>query len=154
MSTTLAGSALGPTRVLVADDAVELRRLVCDMLDRQDDLIVVGEAARAEEALELTETLRPDVVLLDYLLPGADADALVDGVYARAHGAALVGFSGYYPEILAPATRRRLSFHLDKMCGLTEVARTVRQAASMRASEVAPHRTDTAAAPPSAATIG
>jgi len=116
-------------RVLVAEDVWELRRLVCDVLGRHRDLVVVAEATRAEEAFALTESLRPDVVLLDYVLPGADADALVIGVHARAPGAALVGFSGYDPEILSADARRRLTSHVDKTVSLGEVAAAVRAAA-------------------------
>ena len=155
----MAPDAAQVVRVLVAEDATELRRLVCDVLGRQPDLVVVGEATNAEEAFALTESLRPDVVLLDYLLPGADADELVIGVDARARGAALVGFSGYYPEILTPAARRRLTCHVDKMCSLADVASAVQAAAPWRSLE-APRRRSGATGtrarrlPPGAATVG
>ncbi len=114
-----------PVRVLVADDAAELRRLVCDAFGRRPELVVVGEATHAQEIFDKAESLQPDVVLLDYFLPGADADALVCGVQARAADAAIVGFSGYDPEILQPHARRLLARHVDKMCALADLATAV-----------------------------
>ena len=116
---TLAIAPPRRVRVLVADDAWELRRLVCDAFERHHDLLVVGEATHGQEAFDMAEALRPDVVLLDYLLPGADSDSLVHGVHARAPAAAIVGFSGYDPEILGPEARgaAHLSHRQDVRAG-------------------------------------
>lgn len=57
-------------RVLVADDHPIYRAgLVERLQDEQGELIVVGEASNGAEAFELTESLRPDVVLMDLHMP-------------------------------------------------------------------------------------
>ncbi|TDT24096.1 LuxR family two component transcriptional regulator [Streptomyces sp. BK208] len=60
------------TTVLIADDQ-SLQRLGFRMLlESQDDLTVVGEAADGAEAIRLTAGLRPEVVLMDVRMPGLD----------------------------------------------------------------------------------
>ncbi len=61
-----------PVRVLIADDIALHRELLGKLLDRQDDICVVGEAASPEEAIAATGTLRPDVVLMDLRMPRHD----------------------------------------------------------------------------------
>jgi DNA-binding NarL/FixJ family response regulator len=57
-------------RVLLVDDHALVREGVRHLLDREPDLGVVGEAERGDQALELIDALRPDVVLLDVRMPG------------------------------------------------------------------------------------
>jgi DNA-binding NarL/FixJ family response regulator len=59
-------------RVLIVDDHAMVRRGMRDFLDLHDDLVVVGEAADGEAALEATAALLPDVVVMDLMLPGLD----------------------------------------------------------------------------------
>jgi two-component system LytT family response regulator len=57
-------------RVLVVDDEPLARAGVIDLLERDSDLEVVGEAANGEEAVELIAALNPDLVMLDVQMPG------------------------------------------------------------------------------------
>jgi DNA-binding NarL/FixJ family response regulator len=59
-------------RVLVADDQELARDGFALILDQQDDMDVVGQAADGAEAAELAARLRPDVVLMDIQMPGTD----------------------------------------------------------------------------------
>jgi len=61
-------------RVLVADDQPEVRSALRLLLEQQPDMIVVGDVADAQQLLERAGSLRPDLVLLDWELPG-NADA-------------------------------------------------------------------------------
>lgn len=56
-------------RILLADDHAVLRAGLKLLLDEQPDMIVIGEAGDGAEALELSQTLQPDVVLLDLTMP-------------------------------------------------------------------------------------
>jgi two-component system chemotaxis response regulator CheB len=65
-----------PIRVLVVDDSVTVRRRLCDVLNADPGLDVVGEAGDGRAAIALCQTLRPDVVTMDMMLPimtGLDA---------------------------------------------------------------------------------
>ena len=59
-------------RVLIADDMDLHRELLRRLLERQPDIAVVGEAGSPEEAVRLTGTLTPDVVLMDLRMPRTD----------------------------------------------------------------------------------
>lgn len=64
-----------PLRVLLVDDDVEVRDLLEVVLDGDDRFDVVGQAADGAEALRLAESCRPDVVVIDLLMPGMDGFA-------------------------------------------------------------------------------
>ena len=59
-------------RVVLADDQVLVRAGFRALLDAQDDITVVGEAANGDEAMAATLAHRPDVVLMDIRMPGSD----------------------------------------------------------------------------------
>ncbi|MCI0384642.1 response regulator transcription factor [Streptomyces sp. CNQ085] len=59
-------------RVLLVDDHQVVRRGLRTFLEVQEDIEVVGEAADGAEGVARAEELRPDVVLMDLRMPGAD----------------------------------------------------------------------------------
>jgi len=68
---TQAGAAHGAAiRVLLVDDHTILREGVRALLAGEREIVVVGEAGDGREALEKVETLRPDIVLMDMVMPG------------------------------------------------------------------------------------
>ena len=63
----------GPTvRVLLADDQHLVRTGFRVILEVEDDIEVVGEAADGERAVAMARATRPDVVLMDVEMPGMD----------------------------------------------------------------------------------
>ena len=64
------GNPIAPIRVLIADDHTVLRQSLRYLLEAQPGLQVVGEASTGREAVELAEKLKPDVVLMDTIMPG------------------------------------------------------------------------------------
>ena len=61
-----------PIRVMVVDDHTLVRRGIRVFLDEHEDISVIGEAADGVKAVELVEEIKPDVVLMDLLMPGMD----------------------------------------------------------------------------------
>lgn len=59
-------------RILIVDDHRVIREGLKMMLDSDDGFQVVGEARDGKEALDLTRSLSPDVVLMDISMPGMD----------------------------------------------------------------------------------
>ncbi|WBP90878.1 response regulator transcription factor [Kitasatospora cathayae] len=59
-------------RVLLADDQALLRGAFRVLIDAEEDMEVVGEAADGREAVELARATKPDIVLMDIRMPGAD----------------------------------------------------------------------------------
>ena len=60
------------TRVFLLDDHEVVRRGLRELIEAEDDLVVVGEAGTAEEALGRIPAIRPDVAVLDVRLPDGD----------------------------------------------------------------------------------
>ncbi len=58
-----------PIRILIADDHGVLRAGLTAILSAEPDMEVVGEACTGEEALRLSQKLKPDVVLMDISMP-------------------------------------------------------------------------------------
>ncbi|WP_077037042.1 chemotaxis-specific protein-glutamate methyltransferase CheB [Pelomonas sp. KK5] len=56
-------------RVLVVEDSLTVRKRLCEILEEEPDVIVVGEAADGKQAIELCQALRPDVISMDMMLP-------------------------------------------------------------------------------------
>lgn len=58
-----------PLRVLVVDDSESVRRSICQLLSRQPDIEVIGEAGDGFDAVSQAREHSPDVVLLDITMP-------------------------------------------------------------------------------------
>ena len=71
-----------PTSILLVDDQPMLRMGYRMILDAQPDLTVVGEAENGLEAIELTDRLEPDVVLMDVRMPGLDGVQATERIVA------------------------------------------------------------------------
>ncbi|MGE6489085.1 response regulator [Paenisporosarcina sp. NPDC076898] len=63
-------------RVLIADDHHVVRRGLLFFLKTQKDMDVIGEATNGQEAVDMTASLRPDIVLMDLVMP------IMDGIQA------------------------------------------------------------------------
>ena len=57
-------------KVLVVDDSFFMRKLISDMLESDPDIKVIDTARNGEECLEKLETIKPDVITLDLIMPG------------------------------------------------------------------------------------
>jgi DNA-binding NarL/FixJ family response regulator len=55
--------------VLLTDDSADARRDIREILEREKDLKVIGEAGNGREAVTLVKKLRPDLVLMDVAMP-------------------------------------------------------------------------------------
>ncbi|HVM06556.1 MAG TPA: response regulator transcription factor [Acidimicrobiales bacterium] len=72
-----------PTRVFLLDDHEVVRRGLRELLEAEDDLVVVGEAGTAEEALRRVPATSPDVAVLDVRLPDGDGVEVCRDIRSR-----------------------------------------------------------------------
>src|ERR1700710_639852 len=77
-----ADRARPPLRVIVADDDPLARRVVRDALEA-GGIIVIAEAANGREAVELSLYYKPDVVLMDLVMPDVDGIQATRRILAR-----------------------------------------------------------------------
>lgn len=71
------GASSEPLTVLLVDDHVLFREGVAEIFAAEEDLNVVGEANNGEDALELAQREKPDIVLLDVEMPGMEAEEVL-----------------------------------------------------------------------------
>ena len=73
---------MGKIRVLVVEDSLTVRKYLVDVLNNDPGFQVVGEAEDGKQAIELCESLRPDVISLDMMLPVMTGLAVTEYVMA------------------------------------------------------------------------
>ena len=56
-------------RILIAEDHLMVRAGLRALLEKAGDIHVIGEASNGQEAIEMTEALRPDVLIMDIMMP-------------------------------------------------------------------------------------
>jgi DNA-binding NarL/FixJ family response regulator len=71
-NSSLKGSLIMLTRVLVVDDHAIVRKGILMFLDNEPSVQIVGEATDGQDALQKAEWLKPDVILLDLVMPDGD----------------------------------------------------------------------------------
>ncbi len=69
-----------PARILIADDHEDARRAVRSELHRRHNLKVCGEVSNGEEAVSQAQSLNPDLIILDILMPIKDGFAAAEEI--------------------------------------------------------------------------
>jgi DNA-binding NarL/FixJ family response regulator len=113
-------------QVLIADDNRVVRRILRSFLTRRRDLEVCGEAENGREAVEKTRALKPDLVLLDLVMPemnGVEAASLLKQSMPQIPIVLFTMYSESIGEHLAAAIG--IDAVLSKPDGLTTLSKVV-----------------------------
>jgi len=116
-------------RILVADDEPIEREAMRVLVQRQlPDVQVVGEAATGRQAVELTEALRPDVVLMDIEMPGLNGLEALREIRERVPGVRCLIVSAYdYFHFARDALRLGAADYLLKPVGRDQMVEVLRR---------------------------
>jgi DNA-binding NarL/FixJ family response regulator len=82
-------------RVLIVDDQEPFRAVAREVVEAAGGFEVVGEASSGEESVELAQTLKPDLVLMDVNLPGIDGTEATKRIIAGRADAKVLLLSTY-----------------------------------------------------------
>ncbi len=85
-------------KLLVVDDQNIVRKGICALLEQVDDIHVIGEAANGEEAIALSKTLNPDVILMDLVMPKMDGIAAIQRIMADQPGMRIMALTSFVAE--------------------------------------------------------
>ena len=114
-------------RVLIVDDAANLRELLKLLLEIEDDFEVVGTAADGQQAVAAAEALQPDLVLLDLAMPVMDGLQALPQLRALVPAARIVIFSGFEHQALAEeALQAGADAYIEKGTSVTQLVSQLR----------------------------
>jgi DNA-binding NarL/FixJ family response regulator len=116
-----------PVRLLVVDDHPVVRQGLRTFLETRPDFEVVGEAADGETAVAEAARLRPDVILMDLVMPGVDGLEAIHRIRAaepRARILVLTSFAS--ADQVLPALRAGAAGYLLKDAAPAEVEAAIR----------------------------
>jgi DNA-binding NarL/FixJ family response regulator len=123
-----------PIRVLLVDDHQVVRMGLRAFFDLLPDIEVVGEAADGSEGVAMTRRLRPDVVLMDLLMPNMDGITAIGRIKAELPETEIVTMTSFIEEEkVTSALEAGASGYVLKDAEADEVAQAIRAA---RAGEV------------------
>ena len=74
---------MNPIRVLIADDHALVRAGIRALVEKIEGVVVVGEAGKGSEALDLVRQLRPNIMLLDITMPDGGGFEVLDQVMKK-----------------------------------------------------------------------
>ena len=105
LSDPLAGGATPMIRVVVVDDHPAVRIGLADFLDAQDGFEIVGQAENGAQAVELSRSAQPDVVVMDIRMPELDGIEATRQIKAASPRTGVLLLTAYEEDDLASAGR-------------------------------------------------
>jgi DNA-binding NarL/FixJ family response regulator len=119
-----------PVRVLIIDDHRMFADALQLLLRGEEGIDLAATASTAEEALEISESMRPDVVLMDIDLPGIDGIEATRMFRQRQPGVTVVIITAYQqPDVIAAAIDAGASGYVPKTHAADELVSVIRRAA-------------------------
>jgi two-component system response regulator DesR len=100
-------------RVLLADDLVAVRSALALLLEQEVDLQVIGQVSSSTELLQAVNQSAPDVILLDWELPGKPASDLVQEIRQSHPDTCIIALSSR-PEAEIEAMLAGVDAFIDK----------------------------------------
>lgn len=119
--------------ILIVDDHPMVRQGLAAFVASSGDLRLLGQAASAAEALTLYRQLRPDVVLMDMVMPEVDGPTGIAQIRAEFPNAVVIALTSFGEEhLIARALQAGARGFLYKTIGISELVDAVRQVAQGR----------------------
>jgi DNA-binding NarL/FixJ family response regulator len=115
--------------VLLADDHTVVRQGLRALLEAEPDIAVVGEAATGREALQLAQTLAPDIVVMDIAMPVLNGVEATRQIIRQVPATRVVILSSYSDdEYVHELTEAGAAGYLLKQAAVTDLVRAIREA--------------------------
>jgi two-component system, NarL family, response regulator LiaR len=113
-------------RVVVVDDHSMVRSGLRLFLLAFDEMVLVGEAANGQEAIRICEQVRPDIVLMDLIMPVMDGTRATRELVSRFPNVRVIGLTSFLePDLLQEALQAGMSGVLAKDISASELAKAI-----------------------------
>lgn len=117
-------------KVMIVDDHEMVRLGISSYLAVQDDIEVVGEAENGKEAVALVDTIQPDVILMDVVMPEMDGIEATKAILAQHPNEKIVILTSFIDdEKVYPAIEAGAASYILKTSTAEEITRTIRATA-------------------------
>jgi two-component system, NarL family, response regulator LiaR len=124
-----------PIRVMLVDDHTMVRRGLALFLKVFDDLQLVGEADNGSDAIQRCAEIRPDVVLMDMVMPGMDGVSATRAIRQRFPQVQVIALTSFKEgELIKNALEAGAIAYLLKDVSADELAQAIRAARAGRAT--------------------
>jgi CheY-like chemotaxis protein len=111
--------------VLVVDDTDHVRNMLVDMLEL-DGFDVVGQAASGQEAVDVIGDSDPDVVVMDYKMPGMDGISAARAIRGTRPTQSIILYTAYLDDQLESLAREAgVAMCIGKVEGLNQLERHI-----------------------------
>ena len=116
-----------PIRVLIADDHAVVRQGLRTFLELQDDVEVVGDVPDGAEAVAAVREHRPDVVLMDLVMPGVDGVEAIRRIAVERPETRVIALTSFLDDDkVLPAVRAGAAGYLLKDVGPQDLVAAIR----------------------------
>jgi len=118
---------MSDTKVMLVDDHAVLRAGLCALLEEQDEIVVVGQAESADDAMEQLPKLAPDIVVMDLGMPGLNAFDAIRQLRASYPELGIIVLSMHKGnEIVTRALESGADGYVPKSSAHTDLLRAIR----------------------------
>ena len=121
-------AGFAPTKVFIVDDHPVVRLGLAEVINRETDLTVCGEAADVTEAMRKMEASHPEVVIIDISLEGESGIELIEHIRARWPSVKMLVSSAHDERVFAGRVLRAGAMgYLSKREALAKIVEALRQ---------------------------
>ncbi len=113
-------------RVVIADDHMLLREMLCQTLRQEKSIEVVGEAANGLQTIDVISDLKPDIVLLDIIMPEMDGIKVLPAIKEKSPKTKALMLTASQDEaMILKALKAEAKGYLSKDVGISDLIKAI-----------------------------
>ena len=117
--------------ILIAEDHLMVRAGIRALLEKVGDMVILGEASNGQEAIDMTESLNPDVLIMDIMMPRLNGIQAAEQLRSRKHRVNILLLSMYADEgLVYQALQSGANGYVLKSSASDELVEAVREIAN------------------------
>lgn len=118
-------------RILIAEDHLVVRAGIRALLEKVGDMVILGEASNGQEAVDMTDQLNPDVLIMDIMMPRLNGIQAAEQLRSRKNRTSILLLSMYADEALVyQALQSGVNGYVLKSSASDELVQAVHDVAS------------------------